>query len=161
MASEEIVIATKLDELQKEIAEKERKHQEYVERRQRERGTQVAERGGRATSLHEHRAPPLTDTEVRLAEAQKTIRRLKRQNQTKSQMETWKIQVALLEELKAQVVAQRTESHTQFTTMQDTTKQSSRQGFWLTIGTSSVSLVLGWLLSLLSTPAGVLHAFGR
>lgn len=156
MESEETVIINKLDVLQRELAERECKQQKAEERRKRSAGTQLRERGGRATG---HTVPSTTEDET--GEVQRAVRRVEAQNRRQSRVDTLKVQIALLEELKVQVEAQRTESHAQFLAIKGTTMRSSRQGFWLTIGSSAISIVLGWLLSLLSTPLGVLHAFGR
>jgi hypothetical protein len=143
MESEQTVISAKLDALRNELEAKkleEQKAEEAAERRERKR---EAESGEGVLSLHE-RTPPT-----------------KRQLERWAAIDTLKTQVALLEELKAQMETQRTESEKRFLAIQDSTERSSKQGVWLTVGTSVITLILGWLLSLLGSPVSVLHAFGR
>jgi hypothetical protein len=76
-------------------------------------------------------------------------------------IDTLRIQVALLEDLRAQLETQTTANQTSFRAIEARDKRSSKQGPWLTIISSAIFLILGWLLSLLGTPIGVLHAFAR
>jgi hypothetical protein len=140
MASAEAIITAKLDVLQRELAAKELEDRKEEDEKEAEREREGLEPG---TYLAEE-APP-SDLQLDRWAAIDTLR----------------IQVALLEDLQAQVEAQATANQASFQGIEARDKRSSRQGFWLTVITSAVSLVLGWLLSLLSTPVGVLHAFGH
>lgn len=59
-----------------------------------------------------------------------------------------------LEEHKSETIAE-------FRTIEERDGLSSRQSFWLTVISSAVSLILGWLLSLVGNPASVLRIFTR
>jgi hypothetical protein len=147
MASEDTIIAAKLNALEKELAKKE------LEERQDEEKREAQERADEEWDRQHEPGTYLAERGIALP----TRKQLERH----SRIQTLKGQVQLLQELKAQIEEQRTESQAQFLAMKKTAERSSRQGFWLTIGSSAVSLVLGWLLSLLTSPVGVLHAFGR
>lgn len=83
-----------------------------------------------------------------------------------------KAQVQLLAEIKgmmgeqhaettAMLVQQQTENKADFTAIKQRDDQSTRFSVLLTAGSSAVSLVAGWLLSLATSPTSVLHAFGH
>lgn len=115
MESEQTVISAKLDALRNELEAKEleeQKAEEAAERRERKR---EAESGEGVLSLHE-RTPPT-----------------KRQLERWAAIDTLKTQVALLEELKAQMETQRTESEKRFLAIQDSTE--SRHSPWHMSGT--------------------------
>jgi hypothetical protein len=70
-------------------------------------------------------------------------------------------QIDVLEQVKDMLAKQHAENQANFLDIKQRDDQSSRQSLWLTITTSVISIIIGWLLSLLSTPVGVLHALGR
>jgi transcriptional regulator of heat shock response len=70
-------------------------------------------------------------------------------------------QISLLEDMKAAIEANHTEISTEFVSIKDRDERASKQGVWLTVISSIISLTLGWLLSLLGTPSTVLHLFGH
>lgn len=70
-------------------------------------------------------------------------------------------QIAALEEVKKLLTSQHSEVQASFLAMKRNDERSSRQNLWLTLTTSGISIVIGWLLSLLSSPEALVHAFGR
>lgn len=70
-------------------------------------------------------------------------------------------QIAALEEVKKLLTSQHAEVQASFLAMKRSDERSSRQNLWLTLTTSGISIVIGWLLSLLGSPATLVHAFGR
>jgi hypothetical protein len=140
MASEDTIITSKLDALRKELAEKEFENKQEDDEKEAER-----ERAGLEPGTYLAEEAPPSDLQMDRWAAIDTLR----------------IQVALLEDLKAQVETQTTANQTSFRAIEARDKRSSKQGLWPTIISSAIFLILGWLLSLLGTPIGVLHAFAR
>lgn len=70
-------------------------------------------------------------------------------------------QIKLLEELKASLDHQHAENKAQFLAIEKRDTVSSKQSFWLTVVSSAVSLVAGWLLSLVGSPSAVLRIFAH
>jgi len=70
-------------------------------------------------------------------------------------------QVQLLEQMKELLEEQHSETKTQFLAIEKRDEQSSKQSFRLTVVSSGTSLIAGWLLSLVGSPATVLHIFGH
>jgi hypothetical protein len=71
------------------------------------------------------------------------------------------IQVKLLEQLQATLDRHRTENRAHVVASKDRDEHSSKQHRWLTVTSSLVSFVLGWLLSASGNPAAILHALVR
>ncbi len=70
-------------------------------------------------------------------------------------------EMAVLEQVKEMLTKQHAENTAHFMAIKQRDDSSSRQNLWLTISTSFISIIVGWLLSLLSSPVSVLHALGR
>lgn len=139
MESEESVIAARLKALRSELAVKEREDRESAER--------YAARARNADAPYDAQphAPSFPPIDFERSE----------------QMRTLRAQIALLEELKGQLEAQHSETKAHFLAIEKRDARSSSQGIWLTIISSAISLILGWLLSLLGSPATLVHALGR
>jgi hypothetical protein len=72
-------------------------------------------------------------------------------------------QVKVLQELQQTLDDQRTEHREEVVTSTDRGERSSTRNLWLTlvIAVSAVSLIVGWLLSLVDSPTSVLHLLGH
>ena len=70
-------------------------------------------------------------------------------------------QVNLLQELQKTLDEQRTEHRADVITATHRDERSSKQNVQFTVAVSAISLILGWLLSLVGTPASVLHLVGH
>lgn len=141
MESAETLIASKLESARKELAETEerrrRAEKSLRERSERRRQTPDALRAGVVGGGY--------DEVNRLTE---DIRDL-----------TSRVQV--LAEIKGLLASQHAETKAQFVAIEQRDRSSSKQGFWLTVASSAVSLIIGWLLSLVGSPATMLHLFAH
>ncbi len=72
-----------------------------------------------------------------------------------------KTQVQMLKEIKDLVDKQQIETKAQFLAIEKRDTVSSKQSFWLTVVSSTISLIAGWLLSLVGSPATVLRIFAH
>lgn len=70
-------------------------------------------------------------------------------------------EIKALLEVKELLQKQHTETKANFLAIEKRDAHSSKQNLWLTFTSSAISLILGWLLSLLGSPATLVHAFGR
>ncbi|HEV8189957.1 MAG TPA: hypothetical protein VGP82_00485 [Ktedonobacterales bacterium] len=140
MESDDTIITAKLDALRKELAKKELEDRKEEEEKEAEDERSGLEPG---TYLAEEARP--SDLQLDRWAAIDTLR----------------IQVALLEDLHALVEAQTSANQASFQAIEARGAHSSRQSLWLTIISSTISLIVGWSLSLLGTPAAIVHAFGR
>ncbi len=77
------------------------------------------------------------------------------------ELDILKQQVKALLEVKELLYQQHAENTANFLDIKQRDDHSSRQSVWLTVITSAISIIIGWLLSLLGTPSAVLHALGR
>ena len=148
LASERDIITAKLDALRSELAEK------FREEREAARAEAPAEMGsdsiGGDSVLGKYsvrEGMPFETSEQQFARMQA--------------IDTLHSQIALLKELKAQLDAQNSDTNAHFLAIEKRDMRSPRQGIWLTIVSSIITLILGWLLSLLGSPVAVLHALGR
>ena len=146
MDAAEAVIVSKLGAVRQELAEKEAAERAYLEEEDR--------RGAALSDLVEDMPLDLEDT----LEEREHIDQFFR---NREEISTLQVQVRLLEELKASLEQQRTEDQKDFLAIKDRGKRSSKQNVGFTIAVSAISLIVGWLLSLVSSPAGVLHVLGR
>ena len=70
-------------------------------------------------------------------------------------------QLRLLEELQATLNQQHAETKAYFIAAKDRDERSSKQNVWFSVALSAISIILGWLLSMLGSPAAVLHVLIR
>lgn len=70
-------------------------------------------------------------------------------------------QVRLLEQLKERLDRQNIEAPARFDPMTTSDASLSKRALWLVIISSTVSFILGWLLSLLSSPEAFMHVFSQ
>lgn len=70
-------------------------------------------------------------------------------------------QIAVLQEVKELLKKQHAETKANFLAVEKRDEHSSKQNLWLTITTSAISIIIGWLLSLLGSPLTLVHTFGR
>jgi ElaB/YqjD/DUF883 family membrane-anchored ribosome-binding protein len=70
-------------------------------------------------------------------------------------------QLQVLEELRATLHQQQSKNRAHVAAIRGRDERSSKQRPWLTVITSVAYLILGWLLSMLDSPAAVLHALAR
>lgn len=68
-----------------------------------------------------------------------------------------RIQIRLLKEIKGLMDEQHAETTAHFTAIEERDALSSKQGVRLTIISSAISPVIGWMLSLIGSPGSVLH----
>jgi hypothetical protein len=64
-------------------------------------------------------------------------------------------QIKALEQLQEMLAQQHVENRAQFVAIKERDERSSTQSIWLTVISSTISLILGWSLSLLGTPLSV------
>lgn len=138
--SAETVVIAKLDELQRQLAEKEAKRARADAEAMRRAEAEVQ---GGANSALAARMP--------------SAARVKRDRE----IGVLQIQVQLLEELKEKFEHQRTQMEADFTSIKERDERSSKQNFWLTIVSSAISLIVGWLLSLAGSPSLLLSLAHR
>ncbi len=69
-------------------------------------------------------------------------------------------EIKALLEVKELLQNQHAETTANFLAIEKRDEHSSKQNLWLTLTTSAISLIVGWLLSLLGSPATLIHAFG-
>lgn len=133
MDAAEAIIASKLEALRAELSEREERERRYQE-----------ERNGEGLFLEEF-----------------DLERYEARRRDEDTLVGTRAQVRLLEELKATLHQQHAESKAHFLAIKDRDERSSKQNVWLTVASSAISLILGWLLSLVGSPASVLRVFGH
>jgi hypothetical protein len=146
MDAAEAVIAGKLAAVRQELAEKEAAERAYLE--------EEDKRGAALSDLVE-------DTPLDLEETLEEKEHIDGFFRNRAQINTLQVQVRLLEELNASLDQQRTEYQKDLLAIKDRDKRSSKRNVWLTVTTSAILLIAGWLLSLVGSPASVLHVLGR
>jgi hypothetical protein len=142
MDAAEAVIASKLDALRTELAEKVRDEEAYQKWFEEE----AAWEGVRAE----------TPDDI-LAEHERREQHLRGLDE----INALEAQVTLLEALQATLGQQHTEKRSAFLALKQRDERSSTQHVWLTLATAAISLIAGWLLSLVGSPSTVLHLFGH
>lgn len=139
MGSAEAIIASKLETLRAELAEKQRlKQDDLPPPPQGWAYSDGGDGGQRERDAYDERQRQFDEEIASLAN-----------------------QVRLLEDIKGMLDKQQMTTQTHFLAIQDRDERSSRQNVWLTLISSAISLLIGWALSLLGSPAAVLHALGR
>jgi hypothetical protein len=146
MDAAEAVIVSKLGAVRQELAEKEAAERAYLE--------EEDKRGAALSDLVDDMPLDLED----MLEEREHIDQFFR---NREEISTLQVQVRLLEELKASLEQQRTEDQKDFLAIKDRGKRSSKQNVRFTIAVSAISLIAGWLLSLVGSPVSVLHVLGR
>ena len=142
MDAAEAIIASKLDALRKELAEKVRDEEAYQQWFEEE----AAWEGVRAESADDI-----------LAEHERREQHLRGLDEVNA----LEAQVTLLEDLQATLAQRHTANRAPSSASTDRDERPAKQNPWLTITTFALLLLLGWLLALVSSPTTVLHAIGR
>jgi hypothetical protein len=146
MDAAEAVIVSKLGAVRQELAEKEAAERAYLEEEDR--------RGAALSDLVE-------DMPLDLEETLEEREHIDQFFRNREEISTLQVQVRLLEELKASLEQQRTEDQKDFLAIKDRDERSSKQNVRFTIAVSAISLIVGWLLSLVDSPVSVLHVLGH
>lgn len=144
MEKAESIIDRKLHAVRQEIAEAEQALQDYDDQQEAKRREEDAYEKAHGPSFHADTS--LLDWAER-AELTRKIEQLQ-------------IQMRTVEEIKALIQQQHMETRAQFSTIEKRDHVSARQNIWLSIATSTATLIIGWLLSLVATPATILHVIG-
>lgn len=118
--------------------------------------------GGRVMMLKSARRDGKPDeSEVLIHELDELVRKATAPNTEISslgaenaELEALKLQ---LEDIIVKIDREHSDSKANFLAIKDRDERSSRQNLWLSIAIALVSLILGWLLSLLGSPASVLR----
>ena len=160
MDAAEAVITGKLKTLRRELGEKIRAEQAYqeerAERRHQREVVRQAEWEEFERQLREGQYPtrsmPMAETGPLTSLSSGYFKRL-------LDIDRLEAQVKLLQELQKTLDEQHGEKREPIVAVNDQDDRSFKQNFWPTFTTSAISLLLGWLLSLLGTPATVLHLF--
>jgi hypothetical protein len=76
-------------------------------------------------------------------------------------IEELRTELRVLETKNARIAFYHRQNKMQFAAIEQRDNAASRQNLWLSLGTSTLTLIIGWLLSLLATPAAVLQMIGR
>ena len=134
MESIEALITSKLESARQELAEKEERKRKEEERERDELELGVLHSVGAGFAERERLA-----TEIRNLNSR----------------------VQVLEEIKDVLDKQHAETKAQFVAIEKRDVQSTKQNFWLSVVSSAVSRIVGWLLSLVGSPATILHIFAH